>query len=313
LIKIRVPATSANIGAGFDCMGLALDIFNEVGVEINDGGLIINTDGDIPRDETNLVFSSIVAGTEYIKKHFSNNSKRSKFLTGYLKNPSVIKNLTITQKNNIPVSSGMGSSAACVVAGILAADALCGGVLSEDELISIATATDGHPDNVVPALIGAISASIAGEDGRVHYLRINPPKPPDVVLFVPSFRLPTSASRKALPKLYKREDTVFNIGRAVLTFASLTSGDLSLLKHAVGDRIHQPYRQGLIANYDDVFGFAKKCGAIACYLSGAGPTIAAFCDKSFDDAKMQTLLDGLPDKWKVLKCRISEYGATTEI
>jgi homoserine kinase len=308
-----VPATSANIGAGFDCLGLALDIFNEVGVETNDGGLIINTDDGIPRDETNLVFSSIVAGTEYIKKHFSNNSKRPKFLAEYIKNPAVIKNLTITQKNNIPLSSGMGSSAACVVAGVLAADALCGRVLNEGELIDAATAMDGHPDNVVPALTGAISAAITGEGGRVHYIKINPPSAPAVVLFVPSFGLLTSTARKILPEAYKRADAVFNVGRAVLTFASLSSGDLSLLKYAVGDRMHQPYRQGLIANYDDVFGYAKKCGAIACYLSGAGPTIAAFCDKSFDGAKMQTLLDGLPDKWKILKCRILERGATVEI
>lgn len=307
MIYIKVPATSANIGAGFDCMGLAVDIYNEVWVEKTDKGLVIETDADLPKDKSNLVFRALSDAMKYIRNLRGNNTE-SAFLSDYIRNPQIIFNLKIRQKNNIPKASGLGSSAACIAAGVLIADALCGNILTENEIINIATSLDGHPDNVVPALIGGITAAVF-ENGKVNYLKVNLPAKYNLTFFTPSFPLATHKARAVLPPKYKREDAVYNISHAVLTFAALVKGEFGLLKSVVGDRIHEPYRKGLINSFDDVCRFAAESGALAVYLSGAGPTVAAFTDKNFDKQKMQYNLGFLPDKWTIHETKVLETGA----
>ena len=307
MIHIKVPATSANLGAGFDCMGLAVDICNEIWAERNEKGLVIETDADLPRDRSNLVFRALSDTMKYIRDTKGNTSAGG-FLAEYIENPLVIQNLTIRQKNNIPKGAGLGSSAACAVAGALLADALCGGILTEDEVVNLTAALDGHPDNVVPALVGGIAASFC-KDGRVFYTKIDLSKEVHLTFFVPPFSLATQKARAVLPAKYPREDAVFNIGRAVLTFAALARGDFELLREAVGDRLHERYREPLIHNFADVVGFARDAGAVACYLSGAGSAVAAFTDERFDTDKMRHNLERLPDRWKIYRAKVLEHGA----
>lgn len=277
MIKITVPATSANIGAGFDSMGLALDMYNLTYVTESGrpGDLTIETDPDIPADKTNFVYTALVHTLGLLNRE--------------------VPGLHIRQVNGIPKTSGMGSSAACIVTGVYLADALCGGRLSEREKIDICNGLDGHPDNVVPCITGGVTASAVDGVGRVTYIKADTDI--KVLAVIPSFGLPTEYSREILPTEYSRQDAVFNISHAVLTMGALIRGDAELLARAVGDRLHQDYRRPLIEDYDRITALCRESGAIATYLSGAGPTIAAFVDGSFDAAAFDWGLVKFP-KWR---------------
>lgn len=281
--KIRVSATSANIGAGFDCMGLALDLYNEIVVGDCDKKLVIKTDKSLPTDENNLVYASM-------KKVFD--------LCGRY------PNVYIEQTNNIPIASGLGSSAACIVAGVVGANELLGCPLSEHDIVDVCTSLDGHPDNVVPAIKGGVTAGVI-MNGHVEYIKCHAPD--DLFLFAatPSFELHTEKARAALPKSYSRDDVVYSLSRAIVTFAALVNRDVDMLK-VVDDKLHQPYRKPLIKGYDDVAEAFEQAGAVSHYLSGAGPTIMGFFKS---DAKPI-----LPKGWTLRKLHIVNDGVTvTEI
>ncbi|MGQ0604377.1 MAG: homoserine kinase, partial [Anaerolineales bacterium] len=176
--------------------------------------------------------------------------------------------------NGIPVGSGMGSSSAAIVGGIAAANALVDGRLTREELLRMATEIEGHPDNVGAAIFGGLTLTSAA-DGEllVKALLIPPMK---VVLALPDYKLSTVQARNALPKDVPLKDAVFNIGRALFTVQALTSGDFELLRWAMYDRLHQPYRKKLIPGFDAVMAEARKAGAAAVALSGAGPSLVAF-------------------------------------
>jgi homoserine kinase len=271
-------------------MGLAVNIYNETYAELTDkAGVSVETDADLPSDETNLVASSMLYAFKALRFNF--------------------RGLRLKQINNIPKTSGLGSSAACIVSGVLLADALAGGALSEngkERAIDLCAELDGHPDNVLPCITGGVAAGLA-EGGRVEYLRIAP-KGLKVLVLIPRFTLPTALSREVLPKTYSRADAVYNISRAVLTFGALAAGEYSLLKSAVDDKIHQPYRKGLVENYDEIAAAARGAGALAVWLSGAGPTVAAFIDASFDERKLATALKPY-EKWTYRVCGIDTEGA----
>lgn len=260
MIKIKVSATSANIGAGFDCMGLALDIYNEIIVEPSDI-ISVETDDDLPKDKKNLVISSMIKAYE----------KAGKTFTG----------VKMKQINNIPKASGLGSSAACIVGGVVAANELMGGVMSQKDIINLCTEIDGHPDNVVPAILGGITASAIGSDSNVHTFCTIPDKRLKVAVLIADFELPTVLARKVLPDKYSRSDLVYSLSRAVTTFAALERKEYDKLKYLVDDKIHTPYRRPLIKGYDELEKMLLDNGAISVFLSGAGPTIAAFIDNKF--------------------------------
>lgn len=276
--KIRVSATSANIGAGFDCMGLALNLYNEIDIGPCDKKLIIETDKNLPSDETNLVYLSM---------------KRVFDLCGK------IPNVHIKQTNNIPVASGLGSSAACIVAGVLGANELLNNPLNERELVDLCTAMDGHPDNVVPAIKGGVTAGVI-MGGHVEYIKCNAPENLILYAATPDFELHTSVSRSVLPSVYSREDVVYSLSRAIVTFAALVNGDVDMLK-IIDDKLHQPYRKPLIKGYDEICGAFEKSGAISHFLSGAGPTIIGFFK---EEKKLE-----LPNNWLCRKLNIVNTGA----
>lgn len=261
MVRVKVPATTANMGPGFDTLGMALDLYNTVEMKEIPEGLIIQVEGygadEIPKDESNLVF--VVA-----KKIFD--------LTGYQP-----QGLFIKLNNEVPVASGLGSSATAIVGGIVAANVLAGSPLSTERLLEIACDIEGHPDNVAPALLGGIVVATM-DSGKVYKSLIVPPAKLSCVVAIPKFPLATRESRGVLPKEIPFKDAVFNVGRSSLLIAALSQGDLELLSIAMQDKLHQPYRCQLVPGMNEVFSSVLASGAKGVALSGAGPTLIAFTD-----------------------------------
>lgn len=266
-VSVSIPASTANLGAGFDCLALALSLRNTVELWEITQGLEIDVEGEgeahVPLDTTNLVVRAA-------EKVFEKVGKRP-------------AGLRIHEVNNVPLGSGMGSSAATVVGGLAAANALIEGDLSRDELLRLAYELEGHPDNAAAALFGGLTlVSATAEELLVRSLPVPSMK---VVIALPDVRLSTADARAALPEQVPLKDAVFNIGRAVFTVQALTTGDIEMLRWAVADKLHQPYRRKLIPGYDAVVAEARKAGAVAVALSGAGPSLIAFAaDKHWDIA-----------------------------
>lgn len=279
--KVKTSATSANIGAGFDCMGLALGLYNEMTVsDEGDKKLEIIGGVGVPCGKDNLIYRSMREVFKIVGRE-----------------PKSIK---IEQYDAIPMASGLGSSAACVVSGVAAANALVGSPLSMKEMVAVCSRMDGHPDNVLPALLGGVTAGVMTKCG-VEYIREDAVGIKAVAL-TPNFPLHTEESRKALPDSYSREDVVFSLSRAVLGFAALTSGQVEKLA-VVDDRLHQPYRKPLINGYEAAEKVLKDLGALCVYLSGAGPTLVGLFRKADAVGKAD-----IPDGWARRDLEVENSG-----
>lgn len=263
MIRVQVPATTANMGPGFDCVGMALKLYNFVEMEAIEQGVVIDVEGDgadkIPRDKSNIVYLAAERVFKIVDRKPAG--------------------LRIKLTNNIPLARGLGSSAAATVGGLIAANILVGSPLSEKELLNVATAIEGHPDNVAPALLGGIVVS-AKEDDDIKTVKIQPPAGMKCVVAIPDFQLSTKAAREVLPQNVSMEDAVFNLSRTAILVAALMRGDFDLLSIGLDDRLHQPYRANLIPGMKKVFAAAKLAGAKGVALSGAGPTLIGFCDEN---------------------------------
>lgn len=264
MIRVQVPATTANLGPGFDCLGMALELYNVVEFSKIHHGLVIEIEGEgsgeLPRDQKNLVYRA---------------ARRVFEKTGY--DPG---GLRIKLSNNIPLGRGLGSSASAVVGGIIAAGMMSGASLSRREILGLACSMEGHPDNVAPAILGGL-VIYTSVDGEVNWLKIDLPPGLKVVAAVPDFPVNTREARESLPHMVTLRDAVFNISRAALLVAALQKGDFNLLGTAMDDRIHQPYRSGLIPGYKKVVSAARLAGARGVAVSGAGPTIIAMADGNY--------------------------------
>lgn len=293
MIKIRVPATCANLGPGFDCLGLSLSLYNNYTFEEVEKGLIIEGCPDEFKNENNLIYTSLKTALSIIG--------------------GSLKGLKITVDTKIPVSRGMGSSAACITAGVAAANEIANGKLSKEDILDISTSIEGHPDNVTPAIFGGMTVSIT-EDKKVYFCPINIPDNIDFYALVPDFKLSTELSRSVLPDTIKRTDGVFNLGRAAFLAAVFNSGRIDLMSLAFKDKLHQQYRKHLINNFDYIVDKCIEEGGITAFLSGAGPTIMciAKCDNKDFKNKIEKDLNVLSDKWKVNKLKADFNGYTIE-
>ena len=262
-IHVKVPATTANLGPGFDALGLALNLWNEADFTLWDDcqvRLTVQGEGEetLPRDAENAV-------AEAALKLFD--------LTG-----NDCPGLQIDCLNRVPLGSGMGSSSAAMLTGMLGANALLGHPLTDEEILKLAIETEGHPDNVAPAMLGGLVASIVHQD-RVISMRL-PARANHgsihATVVLPDFEFPTQHARSILPKQVDRQDAIYNISRAVLVTEALRTGDLTLLGIAMKDSLHQPYRLPLIPGAISALDAGKKAGAAAVALSGAGPSLIAF-------------------------------------
>ena len=267
MITVRVPATSANLGAGFDCYGLALSLFNEIDVSLADETTLdVSGEGadTLPRDGNNLVLRAL----DY---YFS-----------AIGQP--MPALHISTRNVIPVARGLGGSSAAIVSGLLAANALAGDLLSTDDLLDMSVAIEGHPDNVAPAILGGI---VVGVMNGKRLVTDNLPVPPTLrtVVFVPDFHMSTEQARAILPREVPRSDVIFNLSRTALFAAAVVSGKMHLLSEAMRDRLHQPYRTAMFPAMPQIIEAAVGAGALGACLSGAGSTILALvCDHDQDVA-----------------------------
>lgn len=297
MIKIKIPATSANLGSGFDSLGLALTMYNEVFMEESDEICIESLDGiNIPTDENNLVYWSA-------KKLYEECGKS-------------IPGLKIKQINNIPMARGLGSSSACIVAGLLGANRFLGSPLTQHELINLASKIEGHPDNTTPAITGGLVASaIDGE--KVYNVSVPVASGIRFAAMIPEFELKTDLARSVLPNSYSRSDAVYNLSRSALMTASLFSGSLENLRVAVSDKLHQPYRMKFIPDMEHVFRLTYELGSYGTYISGAGPSIISIVDKKASDNFEKYALSRLKEKteqsWKLLILEPDSSGATIEI
>ena len=261
-IRVRVPGTSANCGPGFDCIGLACTIYNDLQLTLlKEPKLIIESTGEgannIPTDDRNIVWRSIRMLLERVGV--------ADFYNGAI----------IRMENHIPLSRGLGSSAAAIVAGIKAANAILDNPLNRSELLKLATDIEGHPDNVAPALFGGMTVSIVNK-GQIQTFSFVPKMRLKLVVSVPDFPLSTRMARQVLPKEIPMKDAIFNIGRASMLIGALIKGKERFLLNAFDDALHQPYREELIPGMKDVFNAAKESGAVGVAISGAGPCLIAF-------------------------------------
>lgn len=265
LHQFRIPASTSNLGAGFDSLGLALTRYLHVAVELAPAFAIEATGTDarsIPTDANNL----IVRVAQTIAE------QRSQKLPAF----------RIVLKNEIPLARGMGSSAAAIIAGITCYELITGNRLTDSEIFHYAVQFEPHPDNLACALYGGLISAALDSHGRVFVARLQVASGLTPVVIIPEFELSTETARKVLPHTYSRSDTVYNIQRAALTVAALTTGTWSLLRESMRDRIHQPYRASLIPGLNRVLELDSP-GLRGVALSGAGPSVFALCERGRDE------------------------------
>jgi homoserine kinase len=263
-VRVSVPASSANLGPGFDVLGLALDLLDVFDVWEIGRGVRIEVDGEgsgsVPTDQTNLFLTTM-------RTYFT--------LSGY--HPP---GLLIREHNRIPLARGLGSSAAAIVGALLAAREISGQAMDDDHLLDLAASLEGHPDNVVAALRGGFQMVAGGADGRQLARRLEISTRVGVALFVPELLVSTEAARDVLPNQYFRADVVHNLSRLALLLSALKDGRMEDLRVATEDRLHQPYRATLVPGFADILAAATSAGAAGAFLSGAGPTVLALHDRS---------------------------------
>ena len=255
-VTVKVPATSANMGPGFDCLGIALDIWNSVTVEVGSDGFVIRGEGkeDLKAGPSNLVYRS--------------------FRLPFEESGQPVPKVSITCKNEIPLGRGLGSSAAAVVGGLVAANEVRGRPLSSEQLLALAAETEGHPDNVSAALLGG--CRIVVKDGT-SLVTVAVPIPEDLraVVFIPDVPMPTKQARSLLAAKVSRQDAVYNLGRVGMLVNALATGDFTHFSLATEDRLHQPARQTIFPAMKNIFRAALASGALGVFLSGAGSSVLA--------------------------------------
>ncbi len=298
--QVQVPATSANLGPGFDCMGIALTLYNDMAIEVGVPfavELFGESSNLLPTDRSNAVVLAMDT------------------LLNRVQSDRVPREWKVVCHNRIPVGAGLGSSASAIVGGLLLANALVSyfdppRALSRADLLKIATEMEGHPDNVAPAFEGGGCLSCPDDQGH-RTIPLPIPMNLHFVVAVPYFTLLTEESRRVLPQNISRRDAVYNVAQASRLTLALATGDLSLLKGGFGDRLHEPYRKALIPGYADVRRSALQAGAITTTLSGAGPSMLAWCD---DEKVAWRVADQMTLAWREhnVPCRSEVFSISRQ-
>ncbi len=262
--SLRVPASSANLGPGFDALGLALGIYlecrfresAELSIEVAGRDA-----GAISTGEDNLIWQTALAVARDMRM--------------------TMPLIELQIRNDIPIGKGLGSSAAALTAGVIIADCLLGLRWKPLRILDEAARLEGHPDNVAACILGSIVASAIDSGGMARTVRLNMPPQFGVGVVVPDFVLPTSQARSVLPDCYPREEAIFNVQRAALLMAALATGTTSAFPAALEDKFHQPYRAALVPGLNDILKL-RAPGLLGCALSGAGPSILVFYERGYE-------------------------------
>lgn len=281
MIKIKVPASTSNLGPGFDTLSLALELYNEFTFKVTKEGLKItqSNSNKLPEDSTNLVYKA--------------------FCEVYKKLQKTPPGIELDINCQIPLAAGLGSSASAVVSGLLAANTLLGNALSKSEILSKATKLEGHPDNCAAAIFGGLTISVS-QDEQVYVSRFPWPSELLVIVVTPDFELPTRISRELLPPKISYGDATFNVSRTAYLLSSLLNKDWEGLKIGFQDRLHQPFRKDLVPGMEEVLNEGLRKGACGATLSGAGPTLVAFVN---DRNKAEEIGKSMTKKWEEFKVK----------
>ncbi|MGI6607468.1 MAG: homoserine kinase [Erysipelotrichaceae bacterium] len=287
MIKIKVPATSANLGVGFDTLGIALNIYNTFYIEESASLFIEGVDKEY-QNRNNLFMRAFDKVNEELNS---------------------FKNINLKIESNIPIARGLGSSASLIVAGATAANYLNGNKLTVEEIFQICTAVEGHPDNVAPALFGGLTSSFRRAD--IFYMKkIAVHEKYKFTLLIPDFEISTVQARAVLPAAYSKEDAISNLSNIISLCLSLNDGDDKTLKLSNNDRIHEPYRKALIPDFELL---KKEClnkGAYTFMISGSGPTCLVISDDERFSEKIQ--ISKTENNWKLLDCKIHNKAVEVE-
>ncbi len=306
-VTVKVPATTANIGPGFDCMGMALPIYNTITIEetvLPGTGVQINVMSEnettdefslehIPMDENSIIYKAVELLYNSIGQ-----------------TPSELK---ITIHTQIPIARGLGSSASVIVGGLIAANELLGRPADEAALLSIATEVEGHPDNVTPAIVGGLTLTSSEDDGSIVYRKLEWPDEWTLTVCIPEYELATDISRSVLPKEVPMQDAVYNAQRMGMFVHAINTKDSSLMKLALKDKLHQPYRMKLVPGLEKIAERLKhEENVIGCVLSGAGPSILIISEKNNLDkikAVVKEVWNDLNVKAEIITLPVERNGA----
>lgn len=285
-VVVSVPASSANLGPGFDALGLALELRDRVELVPGAASPRVWSSRPLPGGDGNLALRAARRVCDELGAE-----------------PSFMLRLHL----QIPVGRGLGSSAAAIVGGLMAANAWLGSRLPAERLLDIASEIEGHPDNVTPALMGGLCVACRGEQG-VTAVRLAPPRGLVAALAIPERSLPTSAARRVLPSRVPLADAVFNVQRAALLVAALASGRTEALAEATRDRLHQPHRLPLLPGLQPAMQAARAAGAACAFLSGAGPTVMALCQPEQAAAVGRAMAAAMEDAGQPAQARMLQLA-----
>ena len=291
MVKVTVPASTANIGPGFDTLGLALNLYNEYIFEKIEKGLIIEGCPEIYNNKDNLVYKSFEITAEKLGKK--------------------INGIKIRMNTNIPVSRGLGSSSSCIVGGVFGANALLYGGLSKEELFEIAVMIEGHPDNIAPCVYGGLTASMV-EKEKPYTVQYSISDKLKFCALIPNFETSTKEARKILPKKVAFSDAVFNISRVSVLLKALETGDMNLISMALKDKLHQIYRSTLIHECDDVSEICIVDGSSAIFVSGSGPTLMNIITDDKFPEKIKDGISKLKFGWEIKLLETDKNGVVVE-
>lgn len=289
MVSVRVPATSANVGCGFDTLGIALNLYTTFTFEELDKGLEFDGFDEKFCNENNLVYVSFKQALKHLKKK--------------------VKGLKISIDCNVPVSRGLGSSSTCVVGGIFGAYALTDTPIDRKEIFKLASAIEGHPDNVSPAIFGGLSASCMVEDESLT-IKYNIDDRFRFLALIPNFETLTEDARKALPKMIDRQDAIYTLSRLGMVLKAFENYDLSLLKKVMDDKLHEPYRRKLIHEYDKVRKVCEAVDSVCFMISGSGSTLLNIVEEKANAKLIAKKLSSLEYAWETILLEVDKEGTT---
>lgn len=301
-VRVTVPSSTANLGPGFDTLGMALQLYSVVEMQVSEQTSIELIGKELqgtPTDKSNLLY--VIAAELFQRAGLA------------------VPELHIRASSEAPLTRGLGSSAAAIVGALVAANHLAGEPFTREQLFAMAVKEEGHPDNVGPSFFGGIIvATMPEKDGQpIPYIRLAPPAAMRALVVIPDYALSTEKARNALPQVYSKQDVIYNVGHSSLLVAALAQGRLDLLGQAMGDRLHQPYRAPLVPGLEEILDAATQNGAIGAALSGAGPTILCLTASDSECERLKSFVDqvmrGHGISYQTMVLQPDEHGVQVEV
>ena len=288
MVSVRVPATSANVGCGFDSLGVALTLYTTFKFEKLDSGLEFVGFEERFSNENNLVYQTLLTTLKKLNKKISG--------------------VRISIENDVPISRGLGSSSTCVVAGIYGAYLLTDTPIDKPEIFTLANEIEGHPDNVSPAIFGSLSSSCTTDSKEAVTVRYEVDERFNFLALIPNFETSTEEARKVMPKEINLQDAIYSMSRIGSVIKAFETYDLELLKKVMGDNIHEPYRNKIIHEYHEVREICEKIDSSAFFISGSGSTLMNIVSDTNNIEKIKTELAKLKYNWQAILLKVDKEG-----